>query len=177
MKASILAMIALAVCGATHASEIPVRLSSKVLYSDLVAVVKLKSVKNIGLVKQGGNESMRMQFVFSVDKVLKGIAGSEVTVVEDSVSFTFEGRGRWVSAGFRGDGLKVGEEFIGYLKKVDGRGGLYSLTGNSNQFLERIHRDNDEVAGVGQDGSPVGLAEKLKEIRHIVSKEPREISE
>ncbi len=149
------------------ASEMTASLASKVAESDLVAIIRITAVKEgeITIPPDWPSAAQAISIDAAVVDRIKGKSPENIVISAYSTSYTMKDEfgnpkgTRMCTAGFSAYGIHPGLSYIAYLRKKEE--GQYTLTWNSNQYLEVISDDGSTVNDVGQTRDQVPLRPKL----------------
>ena len=169
-RIAILAVLPIAAL-ATHgaASELTNSLADKVKESDLVAVIKISGVER-GLIHGSDNRHDEAQDFTMTASVIERIKGASSDTIKIHANATFYEKDNGIyssTAGFSGYGIKPGQSYIAYLRKVGET--TYRLSWDSDQLLESISDDGSSVNDIGQTLDQVPLEPKLRTLRSLAS--------
>ena len=155
-------MIVLILSSMVHSSEFHITLQEKVKDSSTIIIAEVIDVA-IGDINNEGQETA---ITLRVEKTLKGDVVKEVKILPRSTSYTVGNTCYSSTAGWSNYGINVGNKYIVYLNTKNGQVGLVH---NSNQYMERIYPDKNQVNDVGQVLDTVPYDQKVIEIQKLVS--------
>jgi hypothetical protein len=157
------------------ASEITWTTEEKLEMSDVTAVATIESL-SLGPIRRFDGFSEKRQQVkidLRISKLLLGQASNQVTVVAYSTFYEDDNGAHMSTAGFSTSWVTPAQEYLVYLRKrprnyIFGPD-QYEFAADSNQFVERIYRQSNEIQANGQNIDRVGLPSRLGEIAALAS--------
>ncbi len=173
MKSSIITVLLIFAAITASSSEMTATSKEKVDESQVIATASVTSI-DPGQIREFDHTWGRRQQVDIDLKVTSAILGSppeDISIRAYSTSYEDEDGAHGATAGFSAFGMKPGEEYLIYvnpLPKKDWSGkARYELASDSNQFFEKILREDNLIAANGQNGNFVPLDSKLETITEL----------
>ncbi len=156
-------------------SEPDLTLEEKFSESSLVVVGTITSMK-LGEIKKYNTDSSETQHIeisFEINEQIYGKSDKEIIINAYSVDWVKNDTSQMCTAGFSSDQIEVGNNYIAYLKKADGK---YFISGNSNQYLDNTFDSKKVMKESTHDGKLDPNTAWLKKYRMAEIKKLRQLA-